>query len=86
MVSEVLMLTIYNLESSYVFIASGHRCSLMPAGSADAEHTSESGAAAAALSALASASEAYHLRINTAHPALNQYRTRPKPREDGGAC
>ena len=46
---------------------------------------SQSGSAAAALSALASAATALNLDINTSHPTLDQYRTRPKTREDGGA-
>ena len=53
----------------------------------DAEDTTESasGSAAAALSALESAAGALFLDFNTTHPSLQQFRGRPKAREDGGA-
>ena len=66
-------------------LAKARRADGLPTAAADGADSDCSGSAAAALSALESASQAYSLRLNTSHPILNQYRTRPRTREGGGA-
>ena len=51
----------------------------------DADDAVSGGSAAAALSALESANNAYHLKLHVEHPSLQQFRGRPPTREDAGA-
>ena len=58
----------------------------LDAAAADATEEAENGAAAAALSLLATAKRAFGLDWSVDHTGLDQYRSRPPAREDGGAA